>query len=80
MTRPQSENNIRNFNQSKVSSLALPTPKIHLPEKPYHLQQGIEARPTENVTNLDEDHFNESLLTLLNGQYFQKQFLTWYKI
>ena len=34
----------------------------------------MEARPTENLTNQDEDHFNESLFTLLNGhQDLQKQ-------
>ena len=34
----------------------------------------MEARPTEHLTNQDEDCFNESLLKLLNGQQdFQKQ-------
>ena len=33
-----------------------------------------EVMTIENVTNLDKDHFNESLLTLLNGQHdLQKQ-------
>ena len=36
----------------------------------------MEVRPMENLTNPDEDHFNESLLTLLSGkQDLQKQSL-----
>ena len=51
-----------------------PTTNTHPSEEPYHLQQGREARPTENVTNKDEESFNESLLILMNGQQdFQKQ-------
>ena len=74
MTRAKSENNIRNFHQSQVSPLTPPLPQIHPPENPYHLKQDREARPTENVTNQDEAHFNESLLTLLNGHKdLQKQ-------
>ena len=34
-----------------------------------------------NMTNLEEDHFNESLITLLNGQQdLEKQSLTMIKI
>ena len=66
LTRPQSENNIINFNQPQVSPLA-PHPQIHLPENQYHLQTDMEARPTENLTNHDKDCFDESLLTLLNS-------------
>ena len=45
-----------------------PVLQIHLPDNPYHLQQDMEARPTENLASQDEYHFNESLLTPLNGQ------------
>ena len=52
----------------------IPQPSNPSVRKPYHLQQDREARPTENVQKQDEDHFNESLLTLLNGkQDLQKQ-------
>ena len=45
-----------------------PIPQTHPSENPYYIQQNREARPTGKVTNQDEDCFNESLLTLLNGQ------------
>ena len=49
-------------------------PKKHLSENPYHLQHDRQVRPTENVNNQGNDHFNESILTLLNGQQdLQKQ-------
>ena len=68
MTKHQSGNNTENFNPPKVSSLTPQPPQIHLPEYLYHLQRDMEVRPTENLTNQGEHHFNESLLTLLNGQ------------
>ena len=45
-----------------------PTPQIYPPKDPYQLQKEKEVRPMEPLTDLDKDHFNESLLTLLNGQ------------
>ena len=57
----------------QVSSLA-PHPHVYLSEDPYQLQKEKEARLMENLTNPNEDHFNESLLILLNVQQdFQKQ-------
>ena len=74
MTSSQLENNTRNSNPPQISPLASPTPKIYLPDHPYELQKE-KLRPMENLTNPDEDHFNESLLTLLNGQQdLHKQF------
>ena len=65
MTKSHLENKVRNSNQSQVS---LFKPQIHSPEDPYQSQNEKEVRTTYNLTNLDEDHFEESLLTLLNGQ------------
>ena len=51
-----------------------PTPQNHSSENPYHLQHDREDRPTVNVNNQDEDHFNELLLPLFNVQEdLQKQ-------
>ena len=62
MTRLQAENNTRIFNQPQVSPLTSQPPNTSA------------RKPTEKVTNQDEDHFNESLLTLLNRQQdFKKQ-------
>ena len=68
MIRPQSENNIRNFNQPQVSPLTPQPPKSFNQKTHTTYNRTEKTRPKENMTNQDKDHFNESLLNLLNGQ------------
>ena len=68
MTKSYLENKVRNSNQSQVSSLTPSTPQTHPPEDPYQSQNERNARTMDNLTNLDEDNFKKSMLTLLNGK------------
>ena len=51
-----------------MPSITSGTPQMYPPEDLHQLQKDTEVRPIQNLTNPDKDHFNESLLTLLNGQ------------
>ena len=44
------------------------TSQIPLQEEPYRLGNESENLMKTNSTNPEEDQFNESLITLLNGQ------------
>ena len=68
MAKPHEESREGKPNQSQIPLLTPPTSQIYLQEDPYHLQNGNDIMTRTNITNPEEDHFNESLLTLLNGQ------------
>ena len=59
---PYLENRERNPISLKYTS------QIYLHKDPYQLQNKNEIMTRTNMRNPEEDHFNESLLTLLNRQ------------
>ena len=71
MAKTHSESREGKPNQSQIPLL---TPQIHSQEDSYQLQIETEIMMRNNITNLEEDCLNESLLTLLNCQQdLQKQ-------
>ena len=76
MAKPYSENREVKPNLSHIPLLTHPTSQIYLQEDPYQLQNENEFMTKTNMTNPEEDHFNESLITLLSDQQdLQKQSL-----
>ena len=74
MAKPYPESREGKSNQSQRPFLTPPTSQIHSQGDPCQIQNENEIMATNNITNPEEDHFNESLLTLLNGQQdLQKQ-------
>ena len=75
MARPQSEI-IQKTSINPKYHLWHPNPPNPLTRKLTSFTKDMELRPMENLTNPDEECFNESLLTLVNGQQdLQKQSL-----
>ena len=61
---------------SQMAHLTHPAFLIQLQDDPYQLQNENEIMTKRDMTNSEEDHLNESLITLLNGQQdLQKQSL-----
>ena len=74
MAKHHSESRELKPNQSHIPLLIPPTFQIHSQEDSYQLQNENEIVTRNNITTPEEDCFNESLLTLLNGQKdLQKQ-------
>ena len=76
MAKPNIESREGRPNQFQISSITLQISHIYRQEDPYQIRNKNENITRNNMTNIEEDHFNELLLTLLNGmQDLQKQSL-----
>ena len=76
MTKSHPENSEGKPHISQIPPLTHPSSQIYLQEDPHQLQNENEIMARTSLTIPEEDHFNKSLITLLNGQQdFQKQSL-----
>ena len=74
MIKPHLKSREGKPSQSQTPLLTHPTSQISLHKDPYQLQNDNGIMTRTNMTNQEEDHFNDLLLTLLNGQQdLQKQ-------